>query len=160
MTVLYACLATGGLGYTFGYYMGRIAASMEVPTMPDTQTSHPNVWRILLLFVSTVMVVVGITVWQQNVAIKRQQECMADYAAASAEAQKVRTDANERKDGAVDEVLLSVVPLMSPDRSEANRERFRLALLDYQRTKAQLDAAREANPYPPFPASFCEEPAA
>ena len=153
--LIIACAASSAVGLAVGYVLGRIAARLAVePTeetlVPDRNSMHPNLWRWLLVGMSLALILVGIEVWRQN-------DCQASYAQESAAAQKARTDATEKRDVAVDEVFMSVIAASSSDASEADRQRFRDALINYQRTSTDLNQARQENPYPPFPAEFCRE---
>lgn len=153
--LLIACSVSLIAGLAVGYVLGRIAARLALePTeghpVPDRNSMHPNLWRWLLVGMSLALILVGIEVYRQN-------DCQASYAQESAAAQKARTDATEKRDIAVDEVFMSVIAASSPDASDDDRQRFREALINYQRTSTDLNQARKENPYPPFPAEFCRE---
>lgn len=153
--LLIACSGSAIAGLAVGYAVGRFAARLqaepsEESSVPDRNSMHPNLWRWLLIGMSLVLVVVGFEVYRQN-------DCQQSYAQASAAAQKARTDATEKRDVAVDEVFMSVIAASQTDASDEDRQRFRDALVNYQRTSTDLNQARKENPYPAFPAEFCRE---
>ncbi len=104
----------------------------------DSQTAD-RAGKVLAVIAMTLSLVLGYQVYRQN-------ECQADYAAASNASQRARADAAE-KDRQAQDLLFKAI-------ADHPREAI-AALREYNASRDAADAQRADNPVPPPPSTRC-----
>lgn len=88
---------------------------------------------------------------------RRTADCTRAYANGFADALDARASASSSAQDALDELMSTVGQLTTGGAAgtPAAREKFRAALEDYLRKRAESKAQQERNPFPPAPRDLC-----
>lgn len=137
----------------------------EANPMPWRQPLHRQrlmMFWIVIIFSATQVVIGGFVLWNTTRVANVQENlrdfvgCQARYNQQFAEAYLPVTRANRKTQVALHDFLVSAEPVIGENPTPDDVAEFRTRLHEYLELFDQLEAARDANPFPEPPSDYCE----
>lgn len=155
-------VAWAAVGFLLGYVTAAAVRGRVRPPQPQRQHTpeaapqRPAAQRLI----GVVVVLLGVLTVAQGIAANRATErvveCQTRYANGFADSLEARTQASQRAQRSLDELMRSVGSnLANPNADQSVR--VREAIGDYLRSRNQAERERAQNPYPPPPREACPE---